>query len=120
MVVVGPQGLAFGLRVKEEQNWKILSTVEKVAKEIGKTPAQVAINWTCRACTSPLIGARTVQQLEDNLGALDFKLTKDQLRELDEASTYTLPFPHSMRYTSFAAGGCSVEKPVAFLGPPPP
>lgn len=45
--------------------------------------------------TAPIIGARTLAQLEDNLGALDVELTETQLAALDKASAVELGFPHS-------------------------
>ena len=79
-----------------ERGLAIADTVTKVAAELGVTPARVAVAWTLRnpAVTSPILGARTLAQLEDNLGALDVELTDTQLTTLDEASAIELGFPH--------------------------
>jgi aryl-alcohol dehydrogenase-like predicted oxidoreductase len=78
---------------------RILDAVESVAAEIGATPAQVAVAWVrARAAawkTSiiPILGARTRQQIDENLGALSIALTTEQCRKLDEASAIKLGFP---------------------------
>jgi aryl-alcohol dehydrogenase-like predicted oxidoreductase len=70
--------------------------VVEVAKETGHTPAQVALAWTLLepAVTSTILGARTLEQLEDNLGALEVTLSDDQRARLDAASAVDLGFPH--------------------------
>jgi diketogulonate reductase-like aldo/keto reductase len=69
-----------------------------VAEETGYSRAQVAIQWVRqqqdKAQIIPILGARTVAQLEDNLGVLNWTLTDDQLRRLDEASVISMDFPH--------------------------
>jgi aryl-alcohol dehydrogenase-like predicted oxidoreductase len=76
----------------------IADVVKAVAQEIGRSPAQVALAWTLLnpAVTAPIIGARTVKQLEDNLGALDVTFTPDQRKRLDDVSAIELGFPHAM------------------------
>ena len=71
-----------------EKNWKILESVSEVARELSKTPAQVALNWTATqpGITSTIIGATTPNQLSDNLAALDFEIPKDLRTRLDQAS----------------------------------
>jgi aryl-alcohol dehydrogenase-like predicted oxidoreductase len=69
-----------------------------VAEELGATPSQVAIAWV-RAGEGniiPLVGARTADQLQENLGALDVELNASQLLRLHEASAITPGFPHDM------------------------
>jgi len=69
--------------------------VQEVADEVGATPAQVAIAWT-RArsrAVHPILGASTVEQLEDNLGALDVTLPEDALRRLESAVEFSVGFP---------------------------
>ena len=76
----------------------IADVVKAVAQELGKSPAQVALAWTLLnpAVTSPIVGARTLKQLEDNLGALDVTFTEAQCQRLDEVSAIDLGFPHKM------------------------
>ncbi len=75
-----------------ERGLRIAGVVKDLAAEAGRTPAQVAIAWTLQnpAVTSPIIGARTVKQLEDNLGALDVRLTDAQRRRLEEVNAVEL------------------------------
>lgn len=96
----GPTGtrrdVAEGNGALTERTIGIAEVVGAVASELGVTPAQVAIAWTLHnpAVTAPIIGARTTQQLTDNLGALDVTLPDAQLARLDEASTIERGFPH--------------------------
>ena len=61
-----------------------------------KTAAQVALNWLlCKpVVTAPIIGARTLAHLEDNLGATGWSLTSEQVSRLDQASALPLPYPY--------------------------
>jgi len=74
----------------------IAGEVVKVAEEIGRTPAQVALRWVMGGAgvIVPLVGARTREQLDDNLGCLGFELDPAQRTRLDEASAIELGFPH--------------------------
>jgi aryl-alcohol dehydrogenase-like predicted oxidoreductase len=80
-----------------ERKLQIADAVTEVSKEIGKTPAQVALNWALsqRGVTCLIIGARTIDQLNDNLGALDFILPEKIARCLDEVSAIAKGFPHN-------------------------
>lgn len=73
----------------------IAEVVRGVADEIGATPSQVAMAWTLAnpAVVSPILGARTLAQAEDNLGALDVALSRDHLARLDGASAPLPIFP---------------------------
>ncbi|CAB4418166.1 unnamed protein product [Rhizophagus irregularis] len=82
---------------KSDKNWKILDEVNAIAKEIGRSPVQVTLNWTMQkpGITSPLIGARNIGQLEENLKSLEFKLTPEQMKRLDDVSQPSeVPFPY--------------------------
>jgi len=82
-----------------DKDYEIADVLAAVAKESGHTPSQVAINWTINrdhnVSVFPLIGCRTVEQLKDNLGALEFTLTKEQLKKLDDVSNSDTGFPHN-------------------------
>ncbi len=80
----------------KERSLNIAETVIAVANEIGCTPSQVAIAWVRQQAgvMIPLLGARTLAQLEDNLGALNVTLNADHLAQLEEASAFDLGFPH--------------------------
>jgi aryl-alcohol dehydrogenase-like predicted oxidoreductase len=73
----------------------IAEVVCAVADEIGAMPSQVALAWTLAnpAVVSPILGARTLAQAEDNLGALDVVLSREQLVRLDDASAPSPIFP---------------------------
>ena len=80
----------------EERDLAIAEEVVKVAAEIGRSPAQVALAWVRQGegVIVPLVGARTLDQLNDNLGCLDFSLEPAHKTRLDEASRIELGFPH--------------------------
>jgi aryl-alcohol dehydrogenase-like predicted oxidoreductase len=81
-----------------ERSLAIADVVKEVASELGHTPAQVALAWTLQnpGVTAPIMGARTLAQLEDNLGALDVELETSHMERLDRASSVDLGFPHAM------------------------
>ena len=78
-----------------ERSLAIADVVAEVARENGATPSQVALAWTLAnpAVVSPVIGARTLAQAEDNLGALALELSPDQRDRLDAASAPPPTFP---------------------------
>lgn len=84
--------------VANEATWRTIDALSQVAEEVRKTPAQVAINWLlCQpGVTSPIIGARTLEQLGDNLGAAGWALTDEQFTRLNEASATPLPYPYDV------------------------
>ncbi|SDW07753.1 aldo/keto reductase [Paenibacillus sp. CF384] len=79
-----------------ERNRSILDAVESIAQDIGRTPAQVALNWIRQqdGTTIPIIGARTEKQIKDNLNCLTFELTTEQMDLLSKVSSIPLGFPH--------------------------
>jgi aryl-alcohol dehydrogenase-like predicted oxidoreductase len=81
-----------------ERKLEIADRVKEVAKETGRSPAQVALNWLLAqpGVASLVIGARGTKNLEDNIGCLGFALTDDQLARLDEVSKIELGFPHDL------------------------
>ncbi|MCG8920476.1 aldo/keto reductase [Actinokineospora sp. PR83] len=86
------------LGLVSERNLAIADVVREVAAELGHTPAQVALAWTLGNpdVVAPIIGARTPEQLEGNLGALEVDLTAAHLARLDEASAIDLGYPHDL------------------------
>ena len=71
-----------------ERGWSILDSVREVAEEVGATPAQVALRWLIdqdRFTCVPIVGARTTDQLEDNVGAVELSLSRDQHDRITEA-----------------------------------
>ncbi len=78
-----------------DRNFDITDVVLAVAKELGHSPAQVALNWVTNrpGITSTIIGARKLSQLEDNLGALSFSLPIEMEAKLNAVSEPARPFP---------------------------
>jgi aryl-alcohol dehydrogenase-like predicted oxidoreductase len=81
-----------------ERTWGILDTLRAVAGETGHTLAQVALRWLLQrpAVTAPILGARNLDQLNDNLGATGWSLSQEQLDRLTSASDPDLPYPHDV------------------------
>ncbi|MFJ9694363.1 aldo/keto reductase [Kitasatospora sp. NPDC101183] len=98
-----------------ERNLAVAEAARKVAAELGRTPAQVALAWTLRnpGVTTTLIGARTAAQLEENLGALDVEFTPAHLALLDTASAIDLGRPHDLltsdHIRQVTTGGLRIE-----------
>jgi aryl-alcohol dehydrogenase-like predicted oxidoreductase len=70
--------------------------VGEIAEETGKTYAQITLNWLLRrpGVVAVTIGARTLPQLDDNLGAVGWELTADQVRRLDQVSDPPSFYPY--------------------------
>ena len=86
-----------------DRDLKITETVLEIAREIEKSPAQVALNWLRNRPNAviPIIGARKLSQLQDNLACVDFNLTGEQLQRLDNISAISLGFPHELLASQF-------------------
>lgn len=86
----------FGPPVEDELLYKVVDALDEVAAETGRSVPQVAINWLVGRPTvsSVIIGARNEAQLRQNLGAVGWSLTKEQVAKLDAASAVTAPYPH--------------------------
>jgi len=80
----------------KERNWKILDAVNAVVKETGATHSQVSLAWLLgrETVSSVIFGARSAEQLDDNLGAVKLKLDESQRKRLDEASAIELGYPY--------------------------
>ena len=92
------EGRARQREMVTDRSLKIAAEVVAVADELGVTPSQVAIAWVRQGEGNiiPLLGARTVEQLEENLGCLHLHLADDHKQRLDEVSTIAPGFPHDM------------------------
>lgn len=84
-------------RINEKNN-QIVDEVIRIAKEINKTPSQVALNWLMQQSIQifPIVGARKEQQLIDNMQSTEFTLEKKHLDVLDKVSKPASAFPYSM------------------------
>jgi len=78
-----------------EHTWGVLDVLFEVSGRSGKSPAQVALRWLLQrpGVTAPIIGARTLAQLEDNLGAAGWSLDEQDLQLLTRVSQKDLPYP---------------------------
>ena len=79
-----------------EQNWRVIDVIDAIAKETGKSYAQISLNWLLRTpgITAPIIGARSLEQFNDNLGAVGWELSEDQVDKLSSASTIEDIYPY--------------------------
>lgn len=96
-----------------QRNWRILDVVVEVARQLGKTPAQVALNWaaTQPGITWTIIGATKMAQFEDNLAALDFSIPTELRNPLDQVTALPWAHPYMFFGTFMQArvGGASVS-----------
>ena len=85
-----------GPPVQEEHVFRVVDALDQVAAETGKTVPQIALNWLLQRPTvaTVIVGARNEEQLRQNLGAVDWNLTAEQVKALDAASQVTLPYPY--------------------------
>ena len=102
----------FGPAVDEERLYRVVDALDGVAIETGRTVPQVAIAWllTRPSVSSVIIGARDEAQLRDNLGAVGWSLTAEQVARLDKASTVMPCYPYYPYRT---------QEGFARLNPPP-
>jgi aryl-alcohol dehydrogenase-like predicted oxidoreductase len=82
--------------VDTERGWRTLDMVNAIAKEKETTAAAVSLAWLLAkpAVTSVIFGARSLEQLDDNLKAADVKLSDEDVKRLDDASAYKLGYPY--------------------------
>lgn len=82
-----------------DQRKEIVDEVRAIAQEVGRSMAQVAINWVRQqqhqARMIPILGARSVKHLQDNMSVLEWQLDDEQLKRLNDVSAYKLEFPHN-------------------------
>lgn len=80
-----------------ERTWDIVDELSAVAEEIDKSPAQTALNWLLQrpAVTAPIIGARTLEQLNGNLGASGWTLSQEYMARLTTVSETAMPYPYN-------------------------
>ncbi|OJU82539.1 MAG: aldo/keto reductase [Chlamydia sp. 32-24] len=89
-------GAEGGPPVDQEYLYNIVDVLEEISQEINKTVAQVALNWLLQRPTvvNIVLGARNEEQLKQNLGAVGWNLTQEQIKRLDKASEYTPIYPY--------------------------
>ena len=86
-------------RFENERSRGILKALQDVAQGAGKSMSQTALNWVMSnpAVTAPIIGARSVEQLNENLGAAGWTLSKEQMAALNDASQLDVTYPYDRR-----------------------
>ena len=91
-----PKTSESGPPVDDEFLYRVVDAIDEVAKETGKTVPQIALNWLLQRPTvaSVILGARNEEQLEQNLGAVGWNLTPEQVARLDAASEQTPIYPY--------------------------
>jgi aryl-alcohol dehydrogenase-like predicted oxidoreductase len=107
------RGMFLDATLADNRTYDVVEAVEGVAKELGTTAARVALAWVQAqpGVVSTIIGARTLIQLDENVAALDVKLSPTHLAKLAEASEPKLPFPIPFlhRAGSFGYGGTNID-----------
>ncbi len=91
----GDRGLFFPF-FDETTGFGIVEKVKQIAEEQGATPAQIALSWLLSKNHIVLLGAKTMKQFEENLGALDVNLTSEQMENLDRITKSRVQYPNWM------------------------
>ena len=96
-----------------EKSTSVVNEVEKISQEVGKPMSQVAINWVRqnpKAEMIPILGARSAKQLADNMAAIDWSLSAEQYKRLDEISAIDMGFPHGFLDGNHYIYGATYDK----------
>ena len=91
-----------GPPVSMERVYDIVDAIDGVANEVGKTVPQVALNWLLQrpSVSNVIVGARNEEQLKQNLGAVGWNLSREQVAKLDAASAFQHPYPYWHQYVT--------------------
>ena len=89
----------------DESSRAAAEVIMRIAEEVDRTPSQIAIHWATRRASNiiPIVGARRLSQLEDNLGALDFELSAEQMAALTAVRPLPREYPHTF-WNDFVRG----------------
>ena len=87
---------AYGPPVEDEHLFQVMDVLDELSRETGRAVPQIAVNWLLQRPTvaTVVIGARNEEQLRQNLGAVGWSLTSEQMAQLDAASARTAPYPY--------------------------
>lgn len=79
-----------------ERTWRILDALHEIAQQVEKSPAQVSLRWLLQrpGVTAPIIGARTLNHLTDNMGAIGWQIPNDLMKRLNDVSELSLVYPY--------------------------
>jgi aryl-alcohol dehydrogenase-like predicted oxidoreductase len=104
-----PKTAAFGPPVADDYLYRVVDAIDRISEETGKSVPQIALNWLLQRPTvaTVIIGARNEEQLKQNLGAVGWSLTADQMQRLNAASDVTPVYPYWH------------QRPFAERNPPP-
>ncbi|RUT97435.1 aldo/keto reductase, partial [Mesorhizobium sp. USDA-HM6] len=112
-----------GFQKFSDRNWAIVAELEKVAAELGRSMAEVALNWvaTQPGVATVILGATKLAQLQDNLAALDFEIPAALRQRLEAVSSVPAPFPHpyfgSQIQVRVTGGTATGDKPSGYSMP---
>jgi aryl-alcohol dehydrogenase-like predicted oxidoreductase len=87
-----------------EEGMATADKLVEIGSQLGFSPSQIAINWVrqqAQAQIIPILGVRTLEQLKDNLGALDFELSDAQMKEISELAEFKVGFPWSFLHEDY-------------------
>lgn len=88
---------------ESELTWRVIDTLIEIGRNRGKTPAQVTLNWLLHqpGVTTAILGARTLDQLKENLGCIGWELSDEEVKKIHTSSEIPLPYPYRFieRYT---------------------
>lgn len=104
-----------------ERNWRVMDALAAASAELGKPPAQVALNWvaTQPGITSTILGATKLAQLDDNLASLDFTIPPEVRARLDQATAIEEVHPYVFFQSvvqDMITGGVKIEAWAASRG----
>jgi len=105
-----------------EKAYAVIDELDKISKELDSTPARIALSWVQHrpGVTATIIGARTLQQLEDNVAALEVKLTGPQAAKLNALTAPSLDFPYDfieLGAGRFSSSGTTINGVTADVNP---
>jgi len=81
---------------ESELTWRVIDTLMGIGRDMGKTPAQVALNWLLhqQGVTTTILGARTLDQLKENLGCVGWELSDEEMEKIQTSSEVPNPYPY--------------------------
>jgi aryl-alcohol dehydrogenase-like predicted oxidoreductase len=105
-------------KAEDEHAAKVDATVMKLATEVGRTPAQVVVNWAINKCgiTSAVLTCHCVADLEEAIGGIEFSLTPDQIDRLDQVTRFVPTYPYN--YIGYSYQSSPWFKSAGEIAPP--
>ena len=97
---------------RTERALKIAGEVRRIAQDVGRSPAQVALNWLRQNNVIPIFGARTHAQVAENMACTEFELTTDHMAQLNQVGKIPLGYPHAFLNTKMVRNFIYGDKPI--------